>query len=125
MYWFGRRPWPSEELRAPVCMDDDERVEVPVGELCLFCSEAIEEGDRGELMASVDGVRAVHIECIFRQVMGGPAHLQGTCLCQGGEDDPDLDMSPRDASLWVWEHHTKASGFYKYDDPPEEGRTRV
>ena len=126
MRWFGS-PWPSEELRAPVCADDALRIPVPVGAPCLWCSELIEEGDRGEEMGYVTGemepkVGYTHIECVFRQVMGGPAHLQGTCACQGGHDDPDLGMSDREAALLVWEQYSDAQTFHKYDHPPEEGR---
>lgn len=106
MNWFGN-PWPSAEARAPVCEDDAERVPVPVGELCLFCDESIAEDDRGELMGYSGGMRAVHIECTFRQSVGGPAHLLGTCTCQGGSDAPNLGMSPREAALWVWGHYAR------------------
>lgn len=80
------------------------QVPVPVGELCLFCDEPIEAGDRGEMMAYINAARPVHVECGFRQVMGGPAHVKGTCSCQGGSDEPDLGMTHREASLWVWKH---------------------
>jgi hypothetical protein len=104
MRWFGE-PWPSAELRAPVCENDADRIPVPVGAPCLFCAELIEEGDRGEEMVYVSSaadLRFAHIECAFRQVMGGPAHVQGTCTCQGGHDDPDLGMSQREAAKAVW-----------------------
>jgi hypothetical protein len=131
MRWWGD-PWPSEELRAPICMDDAERVPTPVGEPCLWCSELIVEGDRGEVMPYVklndDAAPSIvdaymHVECVFRQGVGGPAHVQGTCTCQGGHDDPDLGMSEREAALWVWDHFTNAQTFHKYDDPPAEGKS--
>lgn len=105
--WWGE-PWPSEHLRAPVCEDDALRVPVPVGEPCLWCEEAIKSGDRGEETAFVDRMSVLrigqfHIECAMRQALGGPAHLLGCCLCCGGDQDPDLGMSPREAALWVWE----------------------
>jgi hypothetical protein len=134
MNWFGP-PWPSAAARAPVCVDDADRIPTPVGEKCLYCREPIGPDDRGVNMPYVhladaststrDFVTSVayaHIECSFRQVMGGPAHLRGTCHCCGGTDDPDLDMSPRAAALWVWKHYSQAQTFYKYDDPPEDGR---
>jgi hypothetical protein len=112
MQWFGE-PWPSETARAPVCEDDTLRIPTPVGETCLWCDETIVDGDRGELMPvmrSLEGPAEVaygHIECQFRQVMGGPAHLDGGhCRhCGGPEDpeDPDLGLSAREAALVVWE----------------------
>lgn len=106
MKWFGE-PWPSEHNRAPICEDDEMRTETPVGEECLWCHEPIEEGDRGITMMEVVEVghartMPLHIECDFRQVMGGPAHIQGTCSCQGGTDDPDLGLAPREAAKLVW-----------------------
>jgi hypothetical protein len=102
MRWFGE-PWPSAELRAPICEDDSLRIPVPVGAQCLWCSELIEEGDRGEEIGHLEeGWRYAHRECCFRQVVGGPGHIQRRCTCCGGTEDPDLDMTPRQAALWVW-----------------------
>ena len=129
MRWFGP-PWPTAELRAPVCSDDRQRMVTPVGEPCLYCTLPIIDGDRGQELPHVEydesnlSVKVVyaHIECLFAQVVGGPAHLQGLCSCQGGHEDPDLGMSPRQAALWVWENISGERGFFKYDDPPAEGR---
>ena len=87
MQWFGAA-WPSETERAPICEDDALRIETPVGDPCLWCHEPIEEGDRGvTMMELVDPDRAqvqpMHIECNYRQVMGGPAHVNGTCYVPG------------------------------------------
>jgi hypothetical protein len=105
MLWFGA-PWPSEHDRAPICEDDTLRVATPVGETCFWCNEEILEDDRGVLMSvfreKEPAPEAMHIECNFRQVMGGPAHLRGECLCQGGHKDPDDGMTPREAALYVW-----------------------
>lgn len=88
------------------------RIPVPVGSPCLWCEELIVDGDRGESisMMTSDGNNGViaktaymHVECGFRQVMGGPAHIRGTCSCEGGTDDPDLGMTPHDAAKFVWE----------------------
>jgi hypothetical protein len=90
--WFGK-PWPQEEVRAPICDDDALRVDTPAGELCLLCDEPIREGDRGVVMSaafiepnehvfwlSVDGgnyrpVCAEHIDCHIAHVVPDMAHL--------------------------------------------------
>lgn len=115
MQWFGE-PWPSETVRAPVCEDDALRIPTPVGERCTWCDEEIVEGDRGESMWVAHGlgqppsVGYAHMECLFRQVVGGPAHLGGGhCRHCGGPDDPadpDLGMSAREAAKAVWSAHT-------------------
>jgi hypothetical protein len=74
MRWFGE-PWPSAELRAPVCEDDAERMPVPVGSACLHCNELIDENDRGTEVGYIGpggypsgyGIRYVHRECDFHQ----------------------------------------------------------
>jgi len=74
MQWFGE-PWPSAELRAPVCEDDSLRVPPPPpGEECILCGHPIQPGDRGIKMphmgrARSDGLlvyewRYSHIECL-------------------------------------------------------------
>lgn len=111
MLWFGT-PWPSERYRAPICEDDALRVTTPVGDACLWCEEEILEDDRGVMMAVLREEMSqvpVHIECNFRQVMGGPAHLRGACSCQGGHADPDDGMTEREAALYVWNHWTENS----------------
>jgi hypothetical protein len=90
--WFGE-PWPSAEERAPVCEDDAQRVETPVGSDCLFCDDQVAEGDRGTLtMALIPGpggprwsLEPVHAECGLRNVLGGAGHLAGMHPdCDGG-----------------------------------------
>ena len=80
MHWWGD-PWPSEHIRAPICENDELRIPTPVGLPCMWCEELIQMGDRGEDMVVVmpdneNGVVAktayMHLECQFRQVMGGP-----------------------------------------------------
>lgn len=105
MRWFGT-PWPLVDARAPICENDAERMETPVGEVCLYCEEPIGADDRGTEMPyihdDVSEIRFIHIECSFRQVMGGPAHLGGACSCEGGTEDPDMGLSRREAARWVW-----------------------
>lgn len=82
--WFGE-PWPERDRRAPVCSSEQDKVETPVGERCLVCGEAIEEGDRGIVMGAnsrvghtflmkIDGrtrsVGAEHIDCALTAIVG-------------------------------------------------------
>lgn len=105
MPWFGE-PWPSHTMRAPVCEDDAERVEVPVGRLCVLCDEPIGDGDSGTLMAARNpvtgqwGPEPVHRECSLREVLGGAGHLameaHVTGMC-----DPDGGLTRRQSALLV------------------------
>ena len=84
MNWFGE-PWPSAELRAPVCEDDAERIPTPVDASCIWCGEAIALGDRGEAFPGivdaggewVTEVKYAHAECQLRNVMGCSASALG------------------------------------------------
>lgn len=74
MKWFGT-PWPTPEFRAPVCSDDADRVEVPVGDLCLRCGQMIVPTDRGveiPLVLDEDNVSMVsyHARCWLAEVVG-------------------------------------------------------
>jgi hypothetical protein len=86
---FGR-PW-----GAPVC-EDAPRVEVPVGQKCLWCQDPIEEGDSGVVTFCIhaDGTgthEPSHRDCHIRQAVGSVGHQLGKCICFGGPgsyDDP-------------------------------------
>lgn len=93
-------------------------IKTPVGEICLYCEEAVEEGDSGEIMPfgqlgedrktmSFTTV-AVHQECALRQVVGSIGHLKKQCSCYGGTEHDDLGMTRHEAALavraWVAEH---------------------
>ena len=73
MKWFGE-PWPSAELRAPVCEDDADRMPVPVGELCERCRLMIQPTDRGVAIPFLTGILALevyhHIRCFLAGVVG-------------------------------------------------------
>lgn len=76
MQWFGS-PWPSEELRAPVCEDDADRAPNPrPGTLCVLCDREIEPGARGVVMPhlAADNMSAVlrycHLGCLLSNVGG-------------------------------------------------------
>lgn len=95
--WFGE-PWPSAELRAPVCEDDTLRVPVPLGYHCQHCIRAFADDDQGIVMAYTgpivddivftvavdDGtplahsqlVVAAHLECFLRSILGPAAALR-------------------------------------------------
>lgn len=93
--YFGER-WGSPQFDGPT-----EQVDTPVGLPCIWCREEFEEGDQGWLYLNGP---AVHKECGLRSVAGGVNHLQGTCSCQGGGDDPDPEgMSKREAAQAVWD----------------------
>lgn len=110
MPWFGD-PWPSEDLRAPVCEDDNLRIATPVGEDCLLCGAPVLEGDRGTVlggyilnaqgnMAATTGYS--HVECNLRSVLGNWSHISGLCIDPG--DCIHLDpKSFRDQALEVWQ----------------------
>lgn len=106
-FWFGQ-PWPSDDMRAPACEDDEMRVPAPVGELCIFCDEAVLFTDRGILMPCLDAkgmstIQAAHIECQFANVVGGAAHIGGgKCEHCGGTGDPYAGLSYRESALEVW-----------------------
>jgi hypothetical protein len=101
--WFGE-PWPSAEEPAPVCDDPTQRVSTPVGAECAFCTEQIEEGDRGTFCGNIHGGwDPVHAECQLREVLGGAGHLAAKPHAPGGCGDPDGGLSWRESALLVWE----------------------
>ena len=84
--WFGD-PWPSDDLRAPVCEDDEYHFDVPVGYRCFHCEQEIGPDDQGIIMAwsapevenvsfyiIIDGldylVCAEHLECMLYATLG-------------------------------------------------------
>jgi hypothetical protein len=99
---FGE-PWD-----APIC-DDAEQVPTPLGELCGWCQEALEEGDRGVLIpygtSAGYEMRPEHAECHLRSMVGSPSHLMGQCLCAGVAEG-DSGMSLREEAKKSWEMWT-------------------
>lgn len=98
--YFGD-PWPSG-----IC-ETGEQVATPVGELCINCEEPIEEDQQGTFIYAIeDGVmtpKPSHKECSLRSVLGGIGHMKGLCTCNGGNTDPDENLSYRTSALLVWE----------------------
>lgn len=78
--WFGE-PWPSEDLRAPVCESDADKVELPKGTRCYDCGQEITSTDSGVVsFASFDiphsfalddgNVVAAHLQCFLLMILG-------------------------------------------------------
>jgi len=58
----------------------------PLGQLCLYCTEPIADGDRGLLQPVIGAggsaqIQPVHAECNLRSVVGSPQHLRQQCNC--------------------------------------------
>lgn len=86
--------------------DYEIQVNTPVGDLCLHCEEAIEDGDVGTItpviMADQRAVmRAEHHECRMRQVIGSAAHVAQTCSCYvpGSREGDDPSLTMREAAV--------------------------
>lgn len=94
--YFGRR-W-----NAPAFMDAI-KVETPLGAVCLFCDELVDEHDSGlitpALLAEGPTMSAVHLECHLRSVLGCVAHLEQRCSCYGGGDHEGHDRAAARAVL--------------------------
>lgn len=101
MNGFFGEPWPSG-----VCENARQRP-TPVGELCLWCDEPIEDGQQGVFISAFGENGAVehpeHRECALRSVLGGVAHLERRCTCFGGGAHDDDDMTPRESALAAWQ----------------------
>jgi hypothetical protein len=95
--WFG------ESWDAPV--NDGPHVPTPVGKLCLWCTEAIEEGDAGVLLGALLKVgepsQAEHRDCFIRSIVGSVGHLSGHCSCHGGNHGDPEGMTVREAASAV------------------------
>lgn len=81
----------GERWDAPI-VDHARQVETPVGQPCLACTEAVEQGDRGLIRATIrsdgnDGwvsaAEPIHAECDLRGVLG---HQYSICHCTGYDD---------------------------------------
>lgn len=100
--YFGE-PWPSGICEAGI------QVDTPIGALCTWCREAIQDGDRGNyLMAFAEPqkteIQPVHRECSLRSVVGGIGHLEDHAFwCHGPGQDTDGGRTKRQSALEVWE----------------------
>lgn len=94
MKWFG----PKEFAR--IC-DDAERVDIPIGQECMYCEEPIAGGDAGFMIPyDFEGKHAPHHqECFMRSVIGSVGHQQHECSCHGREDTSEFGLSIREAAI--------------------------
>jgi hypothetical protein len=75
MHWFGE-PWPSADLRAAVCEDDNLRVPLPDGQQCPMCDGPLEKDDRGVVIPAikvvgilqVTEIQYIHLQCMLMAV---------------------------------------------------------
>lgn len=79
-------------LRKP----DERQVPAPVGELCLWCYEAIAAGDMGTLNQFH---QIHHYECLLRAMVGSVGHQERRCSCHGGTEEDPPGMTRREAAL--------------------------
>lgn len=108
--FFGE-PWPSELCNLL------EPGPTPVGEDCMFCEEAIVEGDRGSWVQAVgfgDGGpypcwHPTHRECQIRELLGGLPHMQQRCSCFGGTGytEEEKQWTARQEALACWDYFVK------------------
>lgn len=96
--------------------DEDIPIDTPVGNICMHCEEAIEDGDAGRITPT--GLTE-HRECSLRSVMGGIGHhVDHDRYCK---TDPDAGLSRRQSSILVWQflHQT---GFFSGREPTDQQR---
>lgn len=93
-----------------------EQAPAPLGQPCLHCGEAIEDGDKGLLMPYIakdparqeemeDLAVPVHLDCFLRMLCGSVAHQQGACACHGGTGGDDPALSKREAAKAAVEYY--------------------
>lgn len=98
--WFGPASW-----GAPIC--EGPRVDIPVGQPCLYCQEAIGKGDCGVMMpvakvgrtTYIGSREAIHRECEIRNVIGSVGHQTRKCRCFGGNESDPPGMTKRQAAI--------------------------
>lgn len=88
-------------------------VDVPVGEHCLWCDEQIDMDDAGVLTpfvsmsdeGPVGSIRAMHLECEMRSVLGSAAHIAGRCSCfvEDASETDDPALTRRQAAIVAYE----------------------
>lgn len=115
--WFGVK-WDSPMT------DEAPEVPAPIGEECMYCTEAILPGESGVTMPYVGSLDEplqrlpAHIECFVRSMIGSVAHQQGRCSCfrpiritfagctEDDSDDRSYRAQAREAMSWLMEHRT-------------------
>jgi hypothetical protein len=100
---------------------DPNRVEVPVGQKCVYCEEVIELADPGFMIPQLGlntwSYSPWHRECFLRTVVGSVSHQRRQCRCYGGEGEDDLNLTRRaaakaailefDKTLWLTRYMKK------------------
>lgn len=86
----GRGVFFGDRWGAPA-FEDAVEVDVPVGAVCLMCTEGVAPTDSGTFTSYLAGageasLEAVHIECWLRSLVGCLSHLQHRCSCYGGSE---------------------------------------
>jgi hypothetical protein len=95
--WFGTR-------YAAFIYHDVDKIPTPVGKVCLYCEEAIDEGDDGFMMsvAALGEItqQPIHRECMIRMTVGSVAHQMRTCSCfrKGSEEHDPPGASKRQSA---------------------------
>lgn len=109
MWWFG------ETWQAPAC-EPGRQVDAPVGKLCGWCEEEIEDGHRGFILPYLGPFEgcvirgsdlalppgmylAYHLECQLRQTFGSVGHIEGRCHCVGGDEEDPPGLTAREAAI--------------------------
>lgn len=105
--WFAAADWTAG------CESEFyQRVPTPVGEMCLWCDEAIEDGQTGYVMPYIGAESATekpeHVECFIRSIIGSLGHQMRQCSCYGGDrGDPPI-MTKREAAVAAYRHFIKS-----------------
>lgn len=139
-FWFGPAPWgpafadeeeeeerytvelPSPLFPAGATAERSWRpprvraveIPTPVGELCMACHEAVEEGDSGEMAVLITGTPAapvgqflpLHRECGLLRAVG---HEFGLCNCTNYEG-----LTRREAAIECAKRHSRLGSFGRY-----------
>jgi len=110
--YFGAK-WDSPQF------DGATEVSTPVGGVCGYCSELIDDGDAGTFSNFGIVNAPVHLECMLRAALGSPAHLRGECSCSGAEE-PEDNRSWREQGAAVIQMILDKQGIFSNTDNKEQ-----
>lgn len=76
----------------------DEKADV-----CPWCGETVDDWEHSEMRAFVDAagissMRATHLACSLRSIVGSVGHQRGTCSCFGGTEEDPPGLTKREAA---------------------------
>lgn len=74
-------------------------------DMCPYCEEAIEEGDRFRNIPWDEVPRRIHLECIMRMIVGSVGHMKGLCECHGRTDASEIGQTRRQAARDAYEYY--------------------